>query len=71
MEIYEKNCELKKLKERMAELEAERMAVALEYENARDEMDKRMTMMKAMKEDMANLEAERMAVAFEYENLKD
>jgi hypothetical protein len=36
------NEEIKKLRFSMSDLEAERMAVAMEYENSRDEMDKRL-----------------------------
>ena len=66
-----KNESIEHMKEQMADIEVERMAIALEYENVRDDMDQKNMMVKEMKRRMEDLISERQAVNMEHNKIRE
>ena len=55
----------------MSDIEVERMAVALEYENVRDDIDHKNMMIKETKRKMEDIMSEREAVQRDHDRIRE
>ena len=66
-----KNESIERMREQMSDIEVERMAVALEYENVRDDIDHKNMMIKETKRKMEDIMSEREAVQMDHDRIRE